>query len=55
MQAVMDYAGEAGVEVVMKPHGGLSAMAADCVADVERIGSPHFGICCDPGRGHAPA
>lgn len=50
MRAVMGYAAAAGVVVVMKPHGGLSATAADCVAAVERIGSPHFGICWDPGN-----
>ncbi|MBI3973436.1 MAG: sugar phosphate isomerase/epimerase [Chloroflexi bacterium] len=50
MRGVMDHAGEAGVDIVMKPHGGLSATAADCVAACERIDSPHFGICWDPGN-----
>jgi sugar phosphate isomerase/epimerase len=55
VRAVMDHAGQAGVQVLMKPHGGLSATAADCAAAARRIDSPHFGICWDPGNVYAYA
>ncbi len=46
----LDLAQEHGVALLLKPHGGLSALAADMLRAVERVGHPSFGICYDPGN-----
>jgi sugar phosphate isomerase/epimerase len=48
--AVQDDLARSGLRLLMKPHGGLSATAAQCLAVVRRIGSPYFGILWDPGN-----
>ncbi|HIE51773.1 MAG TPA: sugar phosphate isomerase/epimerase [Armatimonadetes bacterium] len=44
------YAQARGVQIVLKPHGGVSATAADCVRAVEAVNSPAFRIWYDPGN-----
>lgn len=39
-----------GVMLVLKPHGGLSALAEDLLRAVKRFQHPSFGICYDPGN-----
>ena len=39
-----------GMTIVMKPHGGISATAQDCLTAIERVGSDHFRIWHDPGN-----
>lgn len=46
----LDFAGEQGVMLVLKPHGGLSALGEDLLRAVERLPHANFGICYDPGN-----
>ena len=39
-----------GITLLLKPHGGLSALAEDLLAALERLRHPNFGICYDPGN-----
>ena len=39
-----------GITLLLKPHGGLSALAEDLLAALERLQHPSFGICYDPGN-----
>jgi sugar phosphate isomerase/epimerase len=48
--AIQDDLARSGVRLLLKPHGGISATAADCLAVARRIDSPHFGILWDPGN-----
>ncbi len=46
----MSCAQDSGIKVALKPHGGLSATAQDCLRAIERIDSPSFSIWYDPGN-----
>lgn len=46
----LDAARKLGISLLLKPHGGLSALAKDLLAAVERLRHPNFGICYDPGN-----
>jgi sugar phosphate isomerase/epimerase len=48
-EALADFEA-AGVQWLSKPHGGPTATAADCLALVREVDSPHFGILWDPGN-----
>jgi len=48
--ACLDRAAELGLQLLLKPHGGLSALAADLRGAIERFHHPSFGICYDPGN-----
>lgn len=50
MEESLDFAGEQGVMLVLKPHGGLSALGEDLLRAAERLSHPNFGICYDPGN-----
>jgi sugar phosphate isomerase/epimerase len=50
ISAAAAHAGEAGVQIVLKPHGGISATAKELALCCERIDSPHFAIWYDPGN-----
>lgn len=39
-----------GITLLLKPHGGLSALAEDLLAALERLQHSSFGICYDPGN-----
>jgi sugar phosphate isomerase/epimerase len=41
---------QAGIGWLVKPHGGQTATAKDCLEIVRRVASPRFGICWDPGN-----
>ena len=36
--------------LVLKSHGGLSALAEDLLRALDRVNHPSFGICYDPGN-----
>ncbi|MBM3214432.1 sugar phosphate isomerase/epimerase [Candidatus Poribacteria bacterium] len=50
MRRVAPYAEKKGVELQLKPHGGIGLTGADLARAVERVGSPAFTICYDPGN-----
>jgi sugar phosphate isomerase/epimerase len=45
-----DYAVAKGVDLSVKPHGGLNATGPQCRALVERVGHKNFRIYYDPGN-----
>lgn len=50
MRETAPYAAEKGVEIVLKPHGGIGLTGRDLARVVESVGSPAFKICYDPGN-----
>jgi sugar phosphate isomerase/epimerase len=50
MRETAPYAAEKGVTIVLKPHGGIGLTGRDLARVVERVGSPAFRICYDPGN-----
>ena len=50
MKATVGHAARQGVQIVLKPHGGISATARDCVEIVERVASDNFRVWYDPGN-----
>jgi sugar phosphate isomerase/epimerase len=50
MQQVAKRAGRHGCTIVLKPHGGISATAADCLRVVQQVAHPAFRITYDPGN-----
>ena len=46
----LDCAGEHGITLLLKPHGGISALAEDLLRAAGRLDHPGFGICYDPGN-----
>jgi len=47
----LDAAQDLGLALLLKPHGGLSALAEDLLEALERLHHhPSFGICYDPGN-----
>lgn len=45
-----DYASEKGVELAIKPHGGLNSTGRQCRRLIEKVGHPNFGLWYDPGN-----
>ncbi|HNS21953.1 MAG TPA: sugar phosphate isomerase/epimerase family protein [Sedimentisphaerales bacterium] len=45
-----DYAGEKGMGISVKPHGGLNATGPQCRKTVEFVGHENFRIWYDPGN-----
>lgn len=50
LKAAAPVAGDLGVRLVLKPHGGISSTAKDCVRALEIVDHPAFGIWYDPGN-----
>lgn len=50
MQEAAPHAASVGVQITMKPHGGISLTVEDLIAAYERVHHPAFGICYDPGN-----
>ena len=44
------YAAEKGVEIALKPHGGLNATGPQCRKCVELVGHENFRVWYDPGN-----
>lgn len=47
---VASYAETKGVELQLKPHGGIGLTGKGLRESCERVGSPAFTICYDPGN-----
>ena len=50
MRQVAPHAAEMGVNITMKPHGGISLTVQDLLDADEKVNHPAFGICYDPGN-----
>jgi len=44
------YAAEKGIEIVLKPHGGLNATGPQCRKCIEAVGHKSFRLWYDPGN-----
>ena len=44
------YAGDRGIQIAMKPHGGCSATAEEMLRTVEKVGHSNFRIWYDAGN-----
>ena len=50
MRQAAPHAAEMGVNITMKPHGGISLTVQDLLDANEKVNHPAFGICYDPGN-----
>lgn len=50
MRQVAPYAQAAGVQITLKPHGGITLSSDDLIAAYHQVDHPAFGICYDPGN-----
>ena len=50
MKQASAYAARAGLQISVKPHGGITLTAEDLLALLKRVDHPAFGICYDPGN-----
>ena len=50
VERCLDLAHQRGISLLLKPHGGLSALAEDMLRAMSRLSHPGFGICYDPGN-----
>ena len=50
MRQAAPHAEQAGVQITMKPHGGISLTAEHLIGAKEKVNHPAFGICYDPGN-----
>ena len=50
MSQAAPYAQEAGLQITMKPHGGISLTTEDLLKAVQRVDHPAFAISYDPGN-----
>lgn len=47
---IAPYAGQMGIQITMKPHGGITLTVDDLSAIYEQVNNPAFGIAYDPGN-----
>ena len=50
MRRAAPHAEQAGVNITLKPHGGITLTVEDMLRACERVGHPAFGLCYDPGN-----
>jgi sugar phosphate isomerase/epimerase len=50
MKSVVDYAAEKNVMIAVKPHGGITATAADCLNLLQEVNHEHFRVFFDPAN-----
>lgn len=50
MRQVAPHAGQAGIGITLKPHGGITLTAEDMLAADGKVSHPAFGLCYDPGN-----
>lgn len=50
MRQVAPHAEACGLNLTMKPHGGISLTAEDLMAAYRKVDHPAFAICYDPGN-----
>ena len=46
----VDHAQKVGVQIVLKPHTGISATSKECLESVQRVNHPSFRIWHDPAN-----
>jgi sugar phosphate isomerase/epimerase len=50
LERILPYAQESGVQISLKPHGGITSTTDDLIAAARRLPHPAFGIAYDPGN-----
>ena len=50
MRRCAPHAQDAGVNITLKPHGGITLTAEDLLAAYNKVQHPAFGLCYDPGN-----
>lgn len=50
MRRAAPHAAGMGVNITMKPHGGISLTVQDLIDADDKVNHPAFGICYDPGN-----
>jgi len=50
MRRLAPYAQERAVTIAVKPHGGVTTTAADCLATLRAVDHPAYRLCFDPGN-----
>jgi sugar phosphate isomerase/epimerase len=50
MSRAAPHAQSAGVNITLKPHGGITLTVEGLVYAYEKVNNPAFGICYDPGN-----
>jgi len=50
MRRAAPHAQEAGVNITLKPHGGITLTVEGMIKAYEEVGHPAFGLCYDPGN-----
>ena len=50
MRRTAPYAEQAGVNITLKPHGGMTLTIDDLINAYNEVNHPAFGICYDPGN-----
>lgn len=50
IKACCDYAQKQGIQLVLKPHGGLNATGPQCAEIIQRVNHNNFGLWYDPGN-----
>ena len=50
MRRAAPHAAQAGVNIALKPHGGISLTVQDLIKADREVSHPAFGICYDPGN-----
>jgi sugar phosphate isomerase/epimerase len=50
MRQAAPHAASAGVNITLKPHGGITLTIEDLLKAYEAVNHPAFGLCYDPGN-----
>jgi sugar phosphate isomerase/epimerase len=50
MKVVCGYAQDHGLNIVIKPHGGITSTGQECAQVVERVGHDNYRLWWDPGN-----
>jgi sugar phosphate isomerase/epimerase len=50
LDQALPYAASLGIQITLKPHGGVTLTTDALIAAYERVKHPAFGICYDPGN-----
>lgn len=50
MRRLAPYAQEHGVTIAVKPHGGITTTAEDCLRVLKAVDHPGYRLCFDPGN-----
>jgi len=50
MRQAAPHAQQAGINITLKPHGGITLTGEGMLDAYEKVGHPAFGLCFDPGN-----